>query len=133
MSILTQVFPAPTFDYAFQDQFEIGTDDYGRANFRSMLNYFLNGFQHGLAVAQDIAREDDSDGLMIPGAFFTMTLQGLMEDDSEMASLVIDNNMEEMITDTVLGQLNKTNMILWSEDEMIVLNLQTVTEMLDAA
>ena len=133
MSVLTKVFPAPQFDYSFQDQFEIGTDDYGQANFRSLLNYFLHGFQHGLALVQEIAMEDDSDGLMIPGAFYTMTLQGLVEDDAEMAALVIENDMEEAITDTVLGQLNKTNLILWTQDNtQIVLNIETVTDMLDA-
>ena len=131
-TVLTQLFSAPEFDYSFQNEFQIGTDDYGTANLRSMLNYFLHGFQHGLAMAQEIAMDDGGDGLLIPGAFYAMTLSRLMMDDPDMANLVIEGDMEEMITDTVLGQLNKTNMILWSEDEMIVLNLNTVTEMLNA-
>ncbi len=134
MSVLTQVFPAPQFDYSFQNELEIGTDAYGQANFRSLLNYFLHGFQHGLALVQELAMEDDSDGLMIPGAFYTLTLQRLVEDDAEMAALVIENDMEEAITETVLGQLNKTNLILWTQDDaQITMNLQTVTDMLDAA
>ena len=130
-TVLTQLFSAPELDYSWRETVAPNTEEWGISNVRSILNYFLHGFQHGLAMAQEIAMDDGGDGLLIPGAFYAMTLSRLMMDDAEMANIVIEGNLEEMITETVLGQLNKTNLILWSEDEMIVLNLNTVTEMLN--
>lgn len=138
MSVLTQIFETPQIRYDFFDGVEFGTDDFGKATLRAALQFVKDSYLHTLAFAQEIAMEEGGDGELILDAFkiaaqmhFTQVM-----DENKLAAHIAESaeSIMDRLHDVVISELNKTNMILWTQDEdQIVLNLNTVDEMLNAA
>ena len=138
MTILTQLFPQAELNYNnFEQQPQPGTDAFGKATFKTLVEFFQASYLNTLALAQEDAMENDHEGLLIIDAFAMMAQMQLDElADNKLAAHLADAAREtkDTINQCVLELLTQNRWILWTQDEaQIALNLDTVTARLEAA
>ena len=137
MSVLTQLFEAPTFNYGyFDNEPAIGSDDFGKATLGAGMQFVKDSYLHTLALAQEEAHKNGGTGALITDAFkmFTeMALNNAAEDNALAAhiaesTIAILDNLHEF----TIKQIDKDGWLLW-DDGMMVLNLQVVMDRYNAA
>ena len=136
MTVLTQLFDAPQIRYDYFDaRPQPGTDEFGKTVLRTLLQFFKDSYLHTLAIAQEDAIENDHDGLLIVEAFQLGAMMHLQNQvDNALAEHIFEaaEAAKDQINEFIFGTLTEEKLVLWTQDEsQVVLNLETVTEILN--
>ena len=139
MTVLTQLFEAPQIRYDYFDgRPEVGTEEFGQTTLRAGLQFLKDSYLHSLALAQEEAMKNDTDGLLITDAFKMLAEMALQNvaGDNPLAEHIADATISALdhLHQPVLDILTKEKWILWSQDDsQIVLNLEVVMNRLNGA
>ena len=141
MTALTELFPAATVeqaDYDLLNSLEIGTDEYGKAKFRVILNFMMHAMQHHMAVqAQEVIEEDAAtrdwnDMLVEPSQLYIAAAMDLHKLEADASKMVLENLSE--IFPMITGKLKSNPFTSTSQDgTLIAININNVLDTLEAA
>jgi hypothetical protein len=137
MSVLTQLFEAPTFNYSyFDNEPAIGSEDFGKAVLGAGMQFVRDSYLNTLALAQEEAMENGGTGALITDAFKMFTEMALNNaaEDNALAAHIAESSIEilDNLHEFTIKQLDQEGWLLW-DDGMMVLNLETFTNRLEAA
>ena len=140
MTKLTELFPTATIkldDLNELNALEVGTDEYGVARFRVILNFMMTGMQHHMAVQAQKVLETEGDInwnniLVDPADVYVEAAVDLHKFDQNAAQIAIDGIAQ--ILPMVTNRLKSNPFTITSEDgTFIAIHVNNVFDTVEAA
>ena len=140
MTTLPELFPTATIeldDLNELNALEVGTDEYGVARFRIILNFMMLGMQHHMAVRAQEALEAEGDinwnsTLVQPIEAYALAALDLQEFYQDAAEIAIDG--VDQLLPLVTNRLKENPFTFTSEDgAFVAINVTNVFNALEAA
>ena len=140
MTTLPELFPTATIeldDLNELNALEVGTDEYGVARFRIILNFMMLGMQHHMAVQAQEVLEAEGDinwnnTLVQPIEAYALAALDLQEFYQDAAEIAIDG--VDQLLPLVTNRLKENPFTITSEDgAFVAINVTNVFNALEAA